>query len=234
MKSTNFKQPIRFTHQFKLFGAHQYKQKEINGYTVITNIEDTVTEANYAENLAICDVSFLPRIGIKNINAYPDVLEPITNIPNNVNSATDSNGCLVGKIGPQELLLINSINSSTDLQHNIVEKYFIKSAYNNGVYLVPRQDSQVCFIITGKQAPSLFAKICSIDLRKHKFNNLQITQTNIARISSIIIRNDINDILSFYLLVDQAYKAYFWDCINNAMVEYSGKAIGTNSLELLL
>jgi sarcosine oxidase, subunit gamma len=89
-------------------------------------------------------------------------------------------------------------------------------------YPVPRLHGSCWFRITGAQAPTLFAKICGVDLRVQKFPNHQIAQTSIARLNGVICRDDLGEEPSFHLLADSASSDYLMACLADAMAEFGG------------
>jgi sarcosine oxidase subunit gamma len=76
----------------------------------------------------------------------------------------------------------------------------------------------------------MFAKLCAVNLAPDRFPPGQIAQTSVARLSSIIIRNDIAGTLSFFLLAESASAEYLWDCLLDAMAEFGGSVCGAESL----
>ena len=76
----------------------------------------------------------------------------------------------------------------------------------------------------------LFLKICAVDLRPHKFADLSIAQTSVARLSAIVIRDDRGGTLGYHLLADSASAAYLWDCLIDAMAEFDGGPLGLTAL----
>jgi sarcosine oxidase subunit gamma len=76
----------------------------------------------------------------------------------------------------------------------------------------------------------MFAKLCAVNLAPDRFPPGQIAQTSMARLPSIIIRNDIAGALSFFLLADSASAEYLWDCLHDAMAEFGGSVCGAESL----
>jgi sarcosine oxidase subunit gamma len=99
--------------------------------------------------------------------------------------------------------------------------------------VVPRASSHCWFRITGSAAPSLFAKICGVDLRPHKFADLAIAQTSVVRLTGIIIRDDLAGAPAFHLLADSASGEYVWDCVLDAMAEFGGCAADLTALRQL-
>ena len=97
-------------------------------------------------------------------------------------------------------------------------------------YPLPRLDSHAWFLVTGEHAPAMFAKICGVDLRPEKFDDLAIAQTSIARITAIAIRDDRGGYPAYHLLCDSASANYFWDCLLDAMAEFDGRPVGLAAL----
>ena len=233
VKLSESKQPLRYSQQYYKCTSYEDNCIEINGYAVIANIDDAYIEADNAKNLALSDVSHLARIGIKNYSKDLEIQKLIQNIPNKINTANNLQGSLVAKLGMDELLILNTIESNSDLPLLVTNSHFSETIYSGSACFFPRQDSNTCFVLTGKYVPDILAKLCAFDLRDKNFKNLQVSQTIVARISAIIIRNDLSHCCCFYLLIDSAYSSYLWDVLIDAMEEYSGAVIGVESLKLL-
>ena len=98
-------------------------------------------------------------------------------------------------------------------------------------FQVPRRDSHAWIHLSGPKTPSLFAKICGVDLSPGAFPDLAIAQTSVARLSAIVIRDDRGaPEPQFHLLADSASAIYLWDCLEDAMAEFSGSIAGISSL----
>ena len=65
-------------------------------------------------------------------------------------------------------------------------------------------------MVTGEQAPAMFAKICGVDLRPHKFEQGRIAQTSVAKIGAIVIRDYLGELPAYHLLADSASAEYMW------------------------
>ncbi|MEM8843942.1 MAG: hypothetical protein AAGB35_02765 [Pseudomonadota bacterium] len=233
MELSDIQELIRYTHQYKSCKEYQDNYEVIHGYAVITHLEDTQSELEDAKKLGFTDLSYLPRIGVKKYNADPSVVNRIKNIPDHVNTALCDDNYLIAKLGFDEILLVSSISSDGELIKSLNKDNKNIAGCEDQAVLVPRHDTHACFALTGSLTSELFAKICAVDLRLNKIKNLEVVQTNIARISAIIIRNDFNECPCFYILVDQSYVHYFWSCITELMEEFSGNIIGCHSFSLL-
>ena len=57
-----------------------------------------------------------------------------------------------------------------------------------------------------------------------------IAQTSVARLSSIVIRHDIVEAVSFSILAESASAEYLLDCLIDAMSEFSGAICDVEAL----
>ena len=68
----------------------------------------------------------------------------------------------------------------------------------------------------------MFAKLCGVDLSPEVFANHLVPQTSVARTSAVIVRHDIEDALSYYILGDSSTVLYMWNCLIDALKEIDG------------
>ena len=101
----------------------------------------------------------------------------------------------------------------------------------DGCYLVPRQDSHFWFALTGEHASATMAKLCGVDLRLNRFADLAIAQTSVAGSNCVVIRGDLGELPAFHLLGDSPSAGYMWDCLLDAMAEFSGRPVGLAVLQ---
>jgi sarcosine oxidase, subunit gamma len=100
-------------------------------------------------------------------------------------------------------------------------------------YPLLRRDSHAWLVLGGAKAADMMAKICAVDLRPHKFTNLSIAQTSVAKMSAIVTRADIGATPAFHLLADSASALYFWGCLMDAAHEFGGQIVGLTALQEL-
>ena len=183
--------------------------------------------------MALCDLSFLQRIGFKGKGTNQWLLKQHIRTPENINSAEIlNNGCLIAKLGAHDVLILDRLENKTNIKSILERQWQEDYAQDNHTCgnIMPRQDSHACFCVSGVNAPEMFSTLCAIDLRTNKFKNLMIAQTSVARISAIIIRSDIGNTPCYYILVENVSAEYCWDCIQDAMQEHSGQLIGLSCL----
>ena len=81
--------------------------------------------------------------------------------------------------------------------------------------------------------PEMMAKMCGIDLRPHRFENLHIAQTSVARMNGILVRNDRGATYALDMVLDSASAVYMWECLTDAMAEFGGRPVGLEALRAL-
>jgi sarcosine oxidase subunit gamma len=194
------------------------------------------SELGRAQKMAIADLSGLPRTGFKGAGTVDWLQGQGLNIGADSNMAyRQEGGALAARLAPTEIFLIDSLDATGAL----IDK--LNTAWSWGTekprkligYPMPRQDSHAWFMITGTAAPEMFAKICGVDLRPHKFQPGRIAQTSLAKMSGIVIRDDRGAIPAFHLLADVASAEYLWGAVLDAMSEFGGAPVGLQALRRL-
>jgi sarcosine oxidase subunit gamma len=208
----------------------------INGCAVPMHYGSPDSELDRARRMAIADLSGLPRTGFKGTGTVDWLTGQGLTIGNDSNMAyRQEGGALAARLAPTEIFLIDGLDATGSL----IEK--LNTAWNWGTekprkligYPMPRQDSHAWFMITGDAAPEMFAKICGVDCRAHKFQPGQIAQTSLAKMSGIVIRDDRGAIPAFHLLADVASAEYLWGAVLDSMSEFGGAPVGLQALRRL-
>src|SRR5882672_10468758 len=142
------------------------------------------TEAAQARRLGIADLSVLPRTGFKGVGAVEWMTSQGLAIgPDSNRAYPQPGGELAARLAPTEIFLIDSLAGTGELIRRL------NAAWNWGSerprrligYPMPRSESHAWFMVTGNQAPAMFAKICGVDLRLHRFAAAAIAQTSVAK-----------------------------------------------------
>ncbi len=221
---------IRRSFLYRKFDEPQTTWEEVNGYAIVSYVNN---KTNNAQNLALCDLSYLQRIGFKGAGACDWLKTQNIKIPKDINTAlTTADDCIVARLGNNDILILDSIKNQSNVPKTLEQSWqqdYSQSNKPHG-FIVPRQDSHACFSISGVCVAEMFSKLCAIDLRMTKFENNMIVQTSMARLGAIIIRHDLNTLTNYLVLVESASVEYLWDCIIDAMQEFDGQIIGTSAL----
>jgi sarcosine oxidase subunit gamma len=210
---------------------------EVNGGAVAIRYgSNEDVEFNRAKTMGIADLSVLPRTGFKGTGTVEWLQTQGLTIGEDSNVAyRQSGGEWAARLAPTEIFLIDGLAGSGQLIQRLNQSWNWGSEKPRKLigYPMPRQDSHAWFMITGQHAPDMFAKICGVDLRLHKFAVGQIAQTSIAKMSGIIIRTDLGTTPAYHLLADIASADYLWPAVQDAMKEFNGGPVGLNALRRL-
>lgn len=193
-------------------------------------------ETAAGRKLALVDLSPLPRTGFKGTGAVEWLMERGLRIGAESNMAyRQEDGSLAARLAPTEIFLIDSLKGEGKLvdRLNAAWQWGTEKPRKLVGYPMPRADSHGWFMIAGEHAPAMFAKICGVDLRAHKFEQGRIAQTSVAKTSAIVIRDYLGELPAYHLLADSASAEYMWMCVVDAMDEFGGRPIGWSALQRL-
>ncbi|RMD61266.1 MAG: sarcosine oxidase [Alphaproteobacteria bacterium] len=196
------------------------------------------SETIAARQLALADLSGLPRIGFKGAGAIDWLADQGIAVPEENNRAARLEGAAaVARLAPAEALILGDVLGAEkeDGPARLAAAWAaapVPPPRPRG-YPVPRADSHAWFRIVGAQAPVVLAKLCAVDLRPHRCTDGTVAQTMVARIAAIVIRLDSGDAPAFHLLADSAAAGYLWSCLVDAMGEFNGRPVGLAALRAL-
>ena len=204
---------------------------ELAGAAAAIDFGDPDGEAQAAKALGLCDLSALPRSGVKGWRALDWLRRQGIAIGEAENLAyPQADGALVARLAASEALVLGTLEGGGPFEA-LEGAFTMTSAV--GAYPVPRAGANAWFLVTGGQAAALFAKLCGVDLRPAKFANHAVAQSSIARLNGIVIRDDLGATLAYHLLADSASASYLWAVLVDAMVEFEGRPVGLGAARRL-
>ena len=156
-------------------------------------------EEEASRELALMDLSALPRSGYRGPQALPWLqAQELVIAPENNQGAVQRDGSLAVRLGDGEALLLGNLRGNrAPLQQLEVEH---SRQRPDGVYRVHREDSTAWFLVSGRLAPEMLAKLCGVDLSPEVFPQLEVAQTSVARAGAIVVRWDVGQTLAYHLL----------------------------------
>ncbi|MCU0733097.1 MAG: hypothetical protein MUC37_06455 [Hyphomicrobium sp.] len=184
-------------------------------------IAEGLGDVEHARQLAIADLSPLPRLGFKGRETIAAMQKrgiAVEAEPNLAFRQDDGGLCLV--LAPGEVILLSPLAGDGGKLRTLHDQWSLESGERT--YPLLRGDSHAWLAVTGAKAPDMFAKICAIDLRLNRFADLSIAQTSVARLSAIVTRADIGSTPVFHILADSASALYFFECLMDAAQEFGG------------
>lgn len=193
-------------------------------------------EVARGRRLGIADLSPLPRTGFKGMGTVEWLGAQGLAVGADSNKGyVQPGGEVALRLAPGEVLLLDGLAGGGALIDRLDRAWSWGEERPRRLigYPMPRSESHFWIAVTGEQAAAMFAKICGVDLRPHKFAPGAIAQTSAAKMSVIILRHDLGSVPGFYLLADSASAGYMWTCVVDAMGEFGGGPIGLAALRTL-
>jgi sarcosine oxidase subunit gamma len=206
--------------------------EELAATAVVAEYAERRNEAQQATHLSLADLSLLPRTGLKGAGARGWLSERGARLPNTANQALrQKDGALVARLSVEEFLLLSNLNADSELSAALQDRWSIDSTKR--VYTLPRADSHCWLALTGQHAGATLAKVCAVDLRTHKFADLDVAQCSVAETNAVILRADLATTPCFFILCDVSATEYLWDVMLDAMAEFRGAPVGIAALRTL-
>ncbi len=202
----------------------------INNGSIVNSYTDNEDEHKFISKLAIADLTLINRIGFKGVDTCNWLKSLNIDKPKKPNTAKLlADDTLVVRLSSNEFLFLDS------LTHNAKTCNYLNDSwqFNKGFlcYKLLRDHSHSLFAVTGRYASNMLAKLCAVDLELSAFPIHNVAQTSVARLNSIVVRSSIGNEEMFYILSDSASALYMWNCLLDAMTEFSGKAVGIKALQ---
>ncbi len=217
----------RRSNLYRVASALGARWVEINGFAAPASYGDGAGEAAAATELAIADLTALPRAGYKGWDMATWVAGHGVRLPDPNRAARQDDGTLACRLSNGELMLLGADDGASATIGRLAGAWTMDGAV---CFPVPRSDTNTRFVITGARVPEMMAKMCGIDLRAHRFENQQIAQTSIARMNAIVVRNDRGATYALDMVLDSASAIYMWECLSDAMAEFAGRVVGLDAL----
>ncbi len=215
------------TRRSQIYRWHEQRQANfvtLHGGRVVESYGDVLSEVAAVKTAAICDLSLLGRTGFKGRGA-PAWLSRSLKLPETANQAVlQKDGSLVASLSTEEHLIIDALSGDAATSNTLNEAF--GSDAPQSCYSLPRADSHALFALAGEFSPDVLATLCAVDLRPEHFAVGAVAQTSLARMSAVIIRVQAASEPVFFILSDVSGADYLWGCLDEATVEFGGRAVG--------
>lgn len=218
--------PTDFRHRsfvYRRLEAAGCTWRERNGAAVAGTFPGS---AGAAGGVGLADLSPLARWGVKGAGAVDWLRREGWRVPGLSNRAERmDDGAVVARLADGEALLLDNPADPSRRLGTLMEAELPAKCY-----AAARAGSHAWFRLAGTAGPDCLAKLCGVDLRLHRFADLAVAQTSLARLSAVIVRDDRSGIPAFHILADSASALYLWDCLMDAMAEFDGRLLGLDDL----
>ena len=187
-------------------GAHWQR---LGNYRIVADYGENRQQRILAfERLALIDLSPLPRLGYKGARVTDWLETQQLQFSAQANKAVvQADGSLLGRLAPNELLwLADPAFPGRDPGVEIPDA-------GRNCYSINRRDSHYWFALSGTQTASMLAKVCGVNFAYSSFQSGRIAQTQVAKTSAIVVRNDVGQTPLYHLLGDSSLVCYLWACL---------------------
>jgi sarcosine oxidase, subunit gamma len=182
-----------------------------------------------SSRLGIADLSERPRLGFKGQGTLSAMQKRGIVVENRPNRAfRQAGGALCMVLAASEIFLLSPVEGKEDAFAPLENGWRIEDGERT--YPVPRRHSHAWFAVQGEATAEMLAKLCAVDLRPHRFDDLSIAQTSVARLNSIVLRADAAGLLTYHVLADSASSAYMLSCLVDSAKEFGGSVMDAGSL----
>ncbi|MDF3201596.1 sarcosine oxidase [Pseudomonas sp. 1912-s] len=170
----------------------------------------------------LVDQTDLPRVGFRGAQSAEYLTARGFTLPGAPNQAcAQTDGSWVVRLSQNEYLLLGS---QQDQGQRIADEEARWELDHRANYLLPRQDSHACVLLSGDVIAQVMAKLCGVDLSAATFNTGAVAQTSVARVNAIVIHTGSVEVPAFHILWDRASKEYFDGALRDALQEFGGVA----------
>jgi glycine cleavage system aminomethyltransferase T len=175
---------------------------EIAGMATPLDFRESAAERSRASNLALCDVSALPRLTVKGPGAAGFLSKQDLTVPSEVYGVQPlAGGGLLVRTGGTEFFL------EAGRQDEVVSRVAQELGRGGGgVYPVLRQDAS--FLLAGSRAVDVLAETCAVNFRE---TGPAFLMTRIAGVSTSVLPRALNGLPVYQIWMDYSYGLYLWE-----------------------
>ncbi len=177
------------------------------------------------QSVALADLSFLPKVGLKGPAAAQwlearNVVPPAA--PNSWHALPA--GGVIASLGRSEFF----IEDDAAAQTTVTLRAALALA-SPGVYPVIRQDAG--FALAGPRVNELLVQTCNVNFEQIGQAQQTAVMTQMIGVSVLVLRVQVNPLPVYRLWCDPTFAAYFWETIAEIAGELGGGVVGADSLQ---
>jgi len=174
------------------------------------------------QSLALCDLSGLPKLGLKGPQAAGWLKEQQIEAPPDLyDTRRLADGGLIAKIAGDEFLLEGGV--SGDSPGPLAERLKDDTA---GVSRIERQEAT--FLLVGSRAREVLAQTCGINFRETPIE--RVIYTRVAGVSCGIIPQELANVPAYRLWIDYSFAPFLWETLVDICESLEGRVIGAGCL----
>jgi sarcosine oxidase subunit gamma len=187
----------------------------IHGMPAAINFRESSAEPR---SLALCDVSSIPRLGLKGPGAADWLIGQGLKVPSSIYGCTPVGKTgWVARAGTTEFLIEDSLGE------DVVAK-LLAAPVTSSVYRMQRQDASL--LLSGTNGHLVLAETCGVDFSDP---DSKLIYSRVAGVSCAILSRRLNDIPLWQFWFDNSYGMYLWETLLEIVGDHGGAAAGLSS-----
>ncbi len=204
------------------FDALQPTWSESHGMRVASRVGD---DPSRLEALALADLSFLPKSGLKGPAAVQWLSAQGVAVPAEANTwtALAADG-VIARLGRSEFFLEDGAAGGIAARMRTE-----LGTGTDGVYPVIRQDAGI--LLAGARSNELLVHTCNVNFNEIDPNGGIAVMTQMIGVSVLVIRKSLRRLPCYRIWCDPTFAQYFWETLSEIAVELGGGVIGTETLQ---
>jgi len=184
-------------------------------------------DAAKLEAVALTDLSFLPKLGLKGPGANQWLTSRDITLPAKPNRwIALLGGGFIARLGRSEFFLEGGTGSD-----GIGAVRSALGAGAPGVYPVIRQDAG--FLLAGKRVNELLVETCNVNFAEIDPQDRVVVMTQMIGVSVLVIRDIDREIPRYRIWCDPTFAPYFWETLSEIAADLGGGVVGTDSVPRL-
>ena len=198
----------------------------LHGMRIPMQFRGAVDTREALDRLAIADVSFLDKLGVKGPGAAGWLLGHGVQPPETAFEVAPlaGNGGIVARIGRSEFFLESGVDEAASLP--IVSS--IESPPTPTAHPMPRHD--VSLLVAGARVPDLLAQTCGVNLMDEAPNRIVLTR--FAAVSVMLLYRP--DPMRLRIWCDPSFGVYLWNAVLEIARDLGGALAGVDGVRPLL
>lgn len=136
----------------------------------------------------------------------------------------------IARLARDEFLVVTPAGAEERVAQHLEEQRIARELF---VSVINQTSGLAGLIVAGPRCRDLLSKLCALPLDAASFADQHVAQSSVAKVHTIIVRNDLGAVPAFELYFERPYGEYVWESIVNAGQEFGITPFGQQTRALL-
>ncbi|MEX2285466.1 MAG: hypothetical protein WD648_00175 [Planctomycetaceae bacterium] len=207
---------------YHLLEARRPEWGDVDGMPLALRFQSDEHERQAVRTLALCDVSSLPKIGVKGPDADHWLASRGIDVPPALFDAQRlPDGGVIARVGGDDFLLESGPTGET-----VAAIAAALDVATGRIVHIDRQEA--AFLLAGSRALEVLLQTCGINFAEAVAGRLVMTR--VAAVSCGVLPEVADDLPLFRIWVDCSYAVYLWETLAAICEELGGSIVGAACL----